>query len=130
MVLPNVPFVRATVPSSTRANATKSRDPSPSLRPVSEVSMRRILMCPMALAAVWALPSESWAQSWSAPPEGEDDVVVVDDMEGEPTGDGTTPPAGDGTTTPPAGDGGDVGDLLGGDDTTTTPDPAVAGETG
>jgi len=86
--------------------------------------MRRILTCPLALAAVWA-PS---VQSWAAPPEGEDDVVVVDDMEGEPSGD--TKPAGDGTTTPPAGDGGDVGDLLGGDDTTTAPDAAVAGEAG
>ncbi len=86
--------------------------------------MRRILTCPLALAAVWA-PS---VQSWAAPPAGEDDVVVVDDMEGEPSGDAK--PAGDGTTTPPAGDGGDVGDLLGGDDTTTAPDAAVAGEAG
>ncbi|MBC8068244.1 MAG: outer membrane beta-barrel domain-containing protein [Deltaproteobacteria bacterium] len=103
----------------------------------------------MALAAIWALPVPSWAAvsvaqrsaaaselsaelsaelatGPAAPPEGDDDVVVVDDMEGEPT----TPekPAGDGTT-PPAGDGGDVGDLLGGDEP-TTPDPAVAGETG
>lgn len=88
--------------------------------------MRRILMCPMACAAIWALPSVSWAASGpAAPPEGEDDVVVVDDMEGEPGGD---KPAGDGTT-PPAGDGGDVGDLLGGDEP-STPDPTVTAETG
>jgi outer membrane beta-barrel protein len=65
----------------------------------------------------------AWSAGPAAPPEGDDDVVVVDDMEGEPG----EKPAGDGTT-PPAGDG-DVGDLLGGEEPTTT-EPTVTGETG
>lgn len=82
--------------------------------------MRRNLMGQsMALAVLWTLPASAWASTTNSttragaagPAGGEDDVVVVDDeMEGE------TPPAGE---KPPEGDpnaGGDVGDILGGDE--------------
>ena len=82
--------------------------------------MRRIVSWPLsALAVFWAIPTPVLASTSarSAPakpaPEGEDVVVIDDEMEGgetPPPADGTTPPA-DGTTPPPS-DGG-VDDILG-----------------
>lgn len=80
--------------------------------------MRRNSMGPsLALAVLWTLPASAWASASvstagaaTAGPA-EDDVVVVDDeMEGD------TPPAGE--KPPDSGEdpGGDVGDILGGDE--------------
>lgn len=83
--------------------------------------MRRIVSWPLsALAVLWAIPMPVWATSVGpAPakpaPEGEDVVVIDDEMEGgetPPPADGTTPPPADGTTPPPPSDGG-VDDILG-----------------
>jgi outer membrane beta-barrel protein len=91
-------------------------------RLVSEVSMRRIVSWPLsALAILWALPTPVWASTsaysmgarTAGPAEGEDVVVIDDEMEGgeTPPAEGTTPPA-EGTTPPPA-EGGGVEDILG-----------------
>lgn len=99
--------------------------------------MRRNFVGPfVALAALWAVPASTWASTSAlvvdadagpAPPEGDDVVVVEDDMEGEkPAGDGEKP-AGEGGT---PSDGGDVGDILGGGGETTAPDAEIAAEAG
>ncbi len=92
--------------------------------------MRRIVSWPLsALAVLWAVPAPAWASTsvystttstattgarTAGPAEGEDVVVIDDEMEGgetPPPADGTTPPPADGTTPPPS-DGG-VEDILG-----------------
>jgi outer membrane beta-barrel protein len=85
--------------------------------------MRRIVSWPLsALAVLWAVPTPVWASTSvysigardAGPAEGEDVVVIDDEMEGgttPPPADGTTPPPADGTTPPPS-DGG-VDDILG-----------------
>lgn len=90
--------------------------------------MRRILTGPtVALAVLWTLPASASADARAVgtagnagPAGGDDEVVVVDDeMEGEtPTGE---TPTGE-TPTGDAGDGGDIGDVLGGDDKTVPAD--------
>lgn len=95
--------------------------------------MRRNLMGPpMALAVLWTLPASAWASTSistygaaaAGPAEDEPVVVVDDEMEGE------TPPAGDKPAEGGPDAGGDVGDLLGGDEPVMndgTP-PAEAGK--
>jgi outer membrane beta-barrel protein len=85
--------------------------------------MRRNSMGPcVALAVLWTLPASAWASASAGPAE--DDVVVVDDeLEGE------TPPP----DKPPEGDdpGGDVGDIIGGDEPVINDGGAVpTGEAG
>jgi outer membrane beta-barrel protein len=78
--------------------------------------MRRNLTGPSAaLAVLWTLPASAWAAygtTNAGPAGGDDEVVVVDDeMEGGQPTEGGDKPA-DGSQDP----GGDVGDILGGDE--------------